>query len=330
MKAYLAHYLNDAQSLGLSPSTLTGRKHAIGRFIDWCEDRSLTSPTDITRPILERYRRHLYHHRSAHRPLGLAAQRNHLTAIRMFFKYLARQNHLPANPASELQLPKPPRPLPKAILTHQEVEAMLNHTQIHAEKGIRDRAILETLYASGVRRMELTNLQLYDVDIDQHSLRVRKGKGGKDRLIPIGQRACQWIDHYIQDIRPQLVIDVNDDTLFLTDYGEPFYGQRLTQLVRKYILAAGIDKPGACHLFRHTMATLMLENGADIRFIQAMLGHADISTTTIYTKVSIQALREVYERTHPARLGRPGQHDEPTEDEVLLTLAVEAELDPET
>ena len=118
--------------------------------------------------------------------------------------------------------------------------------------------------------------------------------------------------------------------MFLTDYGEPYIKQRLTQLVKKYLSAAGITKPGACHLFRHTMATLMLENGAGLRFIQAMLGHANISTTTIYTKVSIQALREVYERTHPARWGRSTrEEDEATEADLFLALAAEAETEVE-
>src|SRR5690606_31844275 len=130
---------------------------------------------------------------------------------------------------------------------------------------------------------------------------VREGKGKKDRLLPIGERACRWIDRYVSEVRPQLVVAGDDDqALFLDNKGTRFTPGQLSDKVRNYLVAAGIDKPGACHLFRHTMATLMLENGADLRFIQAMLGHADISTTTIYTQVSIRALKEVYARTHPA------------------------------
>jgi integrase/recombinase XerD len=133
---------------------------------------------------------------------------------------------------------------------------------------------------------------------------VRKGKGGKDRLIPIGERALRWTDRYVREVRPQLLVDGGDNTLFLTDHGQPFVNNRLSDLVKSYLERCDIDKPGACHLFRHTMATLMLENGADLRYIQVMLGHARLETTTIYTQVAIRKLKEVYERTHPARMER--------------------------
>jgi integrase/recombinase XerD len=133
---------------------------------------------------------------------------------------------------------------------------------------------------------------------------VRQGKGKKDRMIPIGERALAWIQKYRDSVRPSLALASDDGTLFLTQQGDAFTPNRLTQLVRDHIDAAHINKRGSCHLFRHTMATLMLENGADIRFIQAMLGHADLSTTQIYTQVSIVKLKEIHSMTHPARLKR--------------------------
>ncbi len=153
---------------------------------------------------------------------------------------------------------------------------------------------------TGIRRNELSHLKLYDVDTRNGTVMVREGKGKKDRMVPLGQRACSWVDRYTNDIRPGLVVEPDEGWLFLHEFGEPLHKNRLTDLVKKHIDAAGIDKPGACHIFRHTMATLMLDNGADIRHIQMILGHSQLSTTEIYTQVSIRKLKEVQARTHPA------------------------------
>jgi integrase/recombinase XerD len=169
--------------------------------------------------------------------------------------------------------------------------------------GLRDRAILETLYSTGMRRLELTHLKLYDVDLARGTVMIRQGKGRKDRLIPIGSRACAWIQKYLDEVRPQLVIRSDERALFVTDYGEPFERNRLSDLVKKYMRHAGIAH-GSCHALRHACATHMLENGADIRFIQALLGHAELSTTQIYTQVAIGKLKEIHAATHPARLER--------------------------
>lgn len=325
---YLERFLVWCLAMGLSSRTVDARRRTLRQFITWCAERSIDDPRAITLPVLERYRRYLFHYRSTHgKPLGLSAQRNRLSALRTFFRWLAKEHYIPFNPAADLEMPKVHKRLPRAVLSADEVERVMAHTYLYEEHGIRDRAILETLYATGIRRQELVNLTLYDVDIEQGTLMVRQGKGNKDRLLPIGERACAWIDKYVQEVRPQLLIDASEPTLFLTDYGEPFIKGRLTQLVKKkYLNAVGIDKPGACHLFRHTMATLMLENGADLRFIQAMLGHSDISTTTIYTQVSIKKLREVYLRTHPAKWR--GEAAAPADESALLAM-LEIEADDE-
>jgi integrase/recombinase XerD len=155
------------------------------------------------------------------------------------------------------------------------------------------------LYASAIRRMELVKLQVFDVDLDCGLVAVRNGKGRRDRVVPMGPRTARLIASYISHARPVLLEPFRTSTLFVTDFGEPFVKNRLGDLVRRYIKGAGITAPGACHLFRHACATHMLENGADIRFIQAMLGHADLSTTQIYTHVSTTKLTEVHAATHP-------------------------------
>jgi len=332
MLPYLACFLEWTAARGYSAQTVTSRERALRRFVAWCEERGLGSPQDITRPILERYRRHLYHYRKRNgEPLSFATQQQRLIPVKAFFRWLTKENFILYTPASELELPKVHRRLPKAILTADEVERILAQTLLHGELGLRDRAIIETLYSTGIRRAELINLSLYDVDLKNGTLMVREGKGKKDRMVPIGRRACQWMERYLEEVRPGLVVEPDDGTLFLHETGEPLKKNRLTDRVKKYIAAAGISKPGACHLFRHTMATLMLDNGADIRFIQAILGHADLSTTQIYTQVSIRKLEEIHALTHPADRPRQRQehHDihDSDEDALFTALAAEAETE---
>jgi integrase/recombinase XerD len=198
--------------------------------------------------------------------------------------------------------------LPKAVLTATEAEQILQQPDVHDPLGLRDRAIMETFYTTGMRRLELVNLKLWDLDLERATVTIRQGKGKKDRIIPLGDRTALWVLKYLEEARPKLVSEPDEHVLFLSNAGEPFSLDYLTEMVRGYVDAANIGKRGACHLFRHTMATLMLEGGADIRFIQAMLGHADLKTTQIYTHVAIRQLQEIHRATHPAKL--PGKnHD---------------------
>ena len=298
---YLARFLEWFAARGYSVSTTRLRSEALRRFIRWADDRGVQRPQDVTRPILERYRRHLYHYRKENgEPLSFATQQQRLIPLRAFFKWLARENHILSNPASELELPRVHRKIPTHILSAEDVEAVMAQTQVHGEMGVRDRAILETLYSTGIRRSELINLKLYDIDLKNGSLLVRQGKGQKDRYVPLGSRAIQWLKRYLEDLRPEIVIEPDEGHVFLHEFGEPFSKNRLSDMIKKHLRAAGVDKPGAAHLFRHAMATHMLTNGADIRFIQAILGHAQLSTTEIYTHVTIAKLKEVHALTHPA------------------------------
>jgi integrase/recombinase XerD len=303
---YLLHFLEWFASRGYSPRTLQIRSDGLRRFIRWAEERTIRTPQEVTRPVLERYRRFLYHYRKDNgEPLSFATQMQRLIPLRVFFKWLARENHILGNPASELELPRVHRRLPAHILSREQVEQVMAPTQRMDEHGnldpkaLRDRAILETLYSSGIRRTELIQLGLYDVDLKNGTLAVREGKGRKDRYVPLGSRAIHWIRRYLEEVRPELVLEPDPGVLFLHEFGEPFSKNRLTDLVKKYLRAAGIER-GACHLFRHAMATQMLENGADIRFIQAILGHAQLTTTEIYTHVTIVKLKEIHALTHPA------------------------------
>jgi integrase/recombinase XerD len=289
---------------GYSLDTVRARRIAIRRFITWCDDLGIDDPREITRPMLERYQRHLFYYRKADgMPLTLGSQLGCLAPLKTWFKWLAREHHILANPASEIELPRQPKRLPRTILSAAEVESILAEADPSSAQGLRDRAMLETLYSTGLRRMELPGLAIYDVDLNRRIVWVREGKGRRDRVIPIGERAAAWVNRYLSEARPQL-IGVDTEALFVTDFGEPVSPEYLAAKVKRYMEFAGIMKPGSAHLFRHACATHMLEGGADIRFIQAMLGHADLSTTEIYTHVSIDKLQEIHAATHPARAER--------------------------
>jgi len=344
LAAFVVRYLEWLAVHNYSASTIENREVYLGYFVIWCTERGLTTPKEITKPILERYQRSLYHWRKKNgQPLTFRAQHARLIPIRGFFRWLTRQNHLLYNPASELELPRLEHRLPKHVLSLSEVEQVIRQADIDEPMGLRDRAILETLYSTGMRRSELIGLALFDLDHERGTVMIRLGKGKKDRMIPIGERALTWIDRYEREVRPALVVGRDPavlSTLFLTHLGEPFTPNRLTQLVRGYVQAADLGKSGSCHLFRHTMATLMLENGADIRYIQAMLGHAELSTTQIYTQVSIRKLKEIHTATHPGKIRDKGLPRErhpaneppthgpampaPTAEDVLALLAAEA------
>lgn len=284
-----------------SPNTVEMNLWALRTFLAWAQERDLDHPSQITKPILESYQRWLYRYRKADgQPLGVTTQRTRLGSVQRFFAWLCKENLLHANPAADLDLPrKPHRPLPKA-LSLEEVQSLLAMPDITDPLGVRDRAMLEVLYATGIRRTELVRLDLADIDLVGLTLRVRKGKGGKDRVVPLGVRAAQWIKTYLELTRPRLETSLQEQALFLSGYGGRLTSPHVGNWVARTIKAAGIGRLGSCHLLRHSCATHMLENGADIRFIQQLLGHARLDTTAIYTEVGIKALREVHARTHPS------------------------------
>lgn len=286
---------------GLSEATISNRLTMLCFLSEWLADRGVTRPAEVTKPMLDRYQRWLYHYRKADGdPLTFRSQHVRLVAVRAFFKWATKQNRILYNPASELELPRLERRLPKHVLSISEAEQVMSTPNISTPGGLRDRAILEVFYSTGMRRMELARLQMFDVDFDRHTIHIRQGKGRKDRIVPIGERALIWLQAYLDDTRPRWAPEPDTDNwIFLTTDGTHFSPSRLTQMVRNHVKASGVNKTGACHLFRHTMATLMLEGGADIRHIQAMLGHVRLETTEIYTQVSIRHLLAIHQACHP-------------------------------
>lgn len=336
LEVMMRDYLQALLIQNYSEQTVGNREFLLRQFIQWCQERGIADPVEVTRPVLERYQRYLFLYRKKNgEPMSFRSQHSRLVPLRMWFRWMTRRNHLLHNPASELELPKLGQPLPKNILSAQEVEQILQLCDVADSIGLRDRAIIEVLYSTGIRRGEIVALKLYDLSLDRGVLLVRQGKGKKDRYVPIGERAIAWLEKYIREARPQLAAEPDDMTVFLTAQGEPFCLDHMTSNVKARIDAAKLGKTGACHLFRHTMATLMHENGADIRFIQEILGHVKLETTQIYTHVSIRTLQQVHASTHPAALlghspaaARPVP--DPAAEELFSVLAAEAEDDDET
>lgn len=296
-----ADYLAHLASRGFAPPTVKNRRLSLLGFIRWCRGLGIHRPREVTPAVLEGYRAWLRLRRKTNgTPLAPITQRERLFAVHDYMGWLCSRGALSQNPAEGLELPRPGHPLPLAPLSDAQIERVLALPETATPLGLRDRAILETLYSTGIRRRELTRLSTIDLDPRRRILFVRQGKGRRDRVVPLGDRALGWVVRYLGEVRPTMVVTPQEEALFLPAHGEgtisPAY---LSRLVTGYLRRAGIRR-GGCHRFRHACATLMLENGADIRFIQQLLGHASLATTQIYTHVSIRQLQRVHDLTHPA------------------------------
>lgn len=299
----LQDYLKHLSLRNCSPETIRTRSIHLNAFANWSKGRGVSSAGQLSADLLAQYQFQLVSRRTVQgSPLCISTQHSYLLSIRSWMRWLAKQGVVAEDLAGKIALPNAGYRLPRN-LTADDMERVLRCCSLHTRSGFRDRTILETFYSTGIRRMELANLKIHDLDWHRELVTVRMGKGRKDRVIPIGERALAWIDRYLWEVRPRFKNCLDDGTLFITRTGKSFTPNHLSWLSRRMIHQAFPDVEGACHLFRHSMATLMLEGGADIRFIQQMLGHSKLTSTQIYAHVSVQALKEVHSKTHPgARL----------------------------
>jgi integrase/recombinase XerD len=314
LEAGMVAWLEALQMRRYAAQTVLDRGFSVRVFIAWAAERDLVKTAEITRPILEAYQRWMWRFEAAPtqpggapRRLSWQAQASRLASLKQWFKWLTRQNLILHNPASELELPRPEKRLPKAVLAASEVARLFAVPDIADPLGLRDRAMLEVFYSTGLRRTELARLADDDVQPERGTLTVRQGKGSKDRVVPLGARAAAWVERYRREVRPRLCTDPRVRELFLSAYGEGFNPDVISRMVTGWLKSAGLAAKGSCHLLRHSCATHMLEGGADIRFVQQLLGHANLETTAIYTHVAIKQLLEVHARCHPgARLETSG------------------------
>jgi integrase/recombinase XerD len=301
LAAHAASFLANLAARAYSQGSIDAHRWALKGFVEWADAHNHGTPAEFTRATLETYQLHLHHYRSPRtkEPLVVNTQLARLGCVRRFFAWLCRSGVIPANPAADLDLPrKQTQRLPKS-LNPEEITRLLALPNTADPFGLRDRAMLELFYATGIRRTEMANLDHGDYDPATRTLLVRKGKNGKSRLLPVGERAALWLDRFLAESRPLFDHLPGETALFLSGYGNRFSPAYLGNWVKKLLKHSGIDKPGSCHLWRHSCATDMHRGGADIRYVQEMLGHERIETTQIYTHVHIDALREVHARCHP-------------------------------
>ncbi|HEX7965318.1 MAG TPA: tyrosine-type recombinase/integrase [Gammaproteobacteria bacterium] len=295
-------HIEDCMARGQSTRTAEGKRYVLSGFIAWCLTQEITLVQQVTIQVLEAYRKYLFQYRQPNnkKPLDIATQRNRLTDVVMYFRRLRKTGYIRKDPGHEFEMPYVPRRPPQAYLSVEEIEAICRLPLLYGIKGCRDRTIIEVHFATGIRRAEVANLDISDIDFKEEIVIVRQGKGRRDRRVPIAKRALAWVKFYVKHIRPRFARVDSGNALFLTDRGKRFEPRKLGERTSRYVKLAGINKRGGSTLFRHSTATLMLDNGADIRHVQEMMGHADIKNTQIYTHVAIGKLKEVYKRTHPA------------------------------
>ena len=296
-------WLESLRVRNYAEGTLLGLYRSMTFFMRWAAERDVTRASEVTRLVLEAYQRWLWRYerpsgRKKGKPLSWNTQYKHLGCLKEWFRWLTRQNVILHNPASELEMPRMEKRLPAEALRHAEIERLFAVPDTSDPLGVRDRAILELFYATGLRRSELCRLELSDVNAERGTVMVHRGKGKKDRVVPLGARAAAWVQRYLREVRPRLLLDNREQALFITGYGEAFNPDVISRMVSGWMRQIG--REASCHLLRHTCATHMLEGGADIRYIQQLLGHENLETTAIYAEVTIQQLIEVHTRCHPA------------------------------
>jgi len=275
---------------GLARNTLDSYRRDLAQFAAWLEPQGAQLLT-VERADLERYlarKSPLYKPRSISRLIA---------SLRRFYRHFLREGRIRGDPTLQLDSPKLPRSLPKS-LTEEDVEMLLGAPDATRPLGTRDRTMLETLYATGLRVSELVNLKVSEVSLQEGVVRV-VGKGSKTRLVPLGEEALDWIARYLREGRPEMLDGQLSDSLFVTQRGGAMTRQSFWYLIKRYARLAGITKPISPHTLRHAFATHLLNHGADLRVVQMLLGHADISTTQIYTHVARERLKQLHARHHP-------------------------------
>lgn len=304
-------YLKALEARGYSPRTLDSYGPHLETFRAWGETRQLTSCQDLGVEVLRSYQGEIAGRvSSSRRPLSLHTQAGLLSVVKGFCRFLAERGIVLVDHGKGLELPRirrhgPPYGLP----TPAEIARILQVPDIRTLLGVRDRAVLEVLYSTGIRNAELRVLRTFDVDLTEGTLGVFQGKGRKDRVVPLGRQARRWVEEYLTRVRPVWVGRTSTSTLFLSNEGNPLDFSNLNKMVRKAARAARVTKRVTVHTFRHACATHMLQNGADIRYIQKLLGHRSLLSTAVYTHLEIRDLKRVHRRCHP-RAKRPGRVEE--------------------
>lgn len=290
-------YLRHLKALGQSAGTVSHKASYLRALFLFLTRHRIKSLQAVTPGVVESYHAHLLQtkNRATHKPVTRRHVYDVLLVVKQFFAHLYFRRTILLNPTGQLFWRSPPRSLPKPIPVEEVLRRILEKPPIHTRRGLRDRAMLELLYSTGIRRQELVNLTLYDIDFKGGTLKVNKGKGGKDRVVPLGKEARAWVAKYIEKARRPAMYET---ALFLGYHGRSIAAPRVGSILEPYLRG---ERPLglSCHLFRHACATHMMKGGARLRFIQELLGHAHLQTTQIYTHLSPTELKEAHRKHHP-------------------------------
>jgi integrase/recombinase XerD len=311
LAAVLVGFLDELRSRHSSPSYVGQAEQVLSAFLSHLNAKGIDDVRAVKGEDVAAWLRELRGRTTRQgAPLSLRSQHDYLAVVRVFFAALVKRGRLFADPVGELCVKKP-RGLPRAVLSEAEARRLVQAPLASARLGARDRAILETLYATGIRASECAGLELSDLDLGAEELLVRDGKGRKDRLVPLVGRARKAIARYLQDSRRELLKDPRETTLFLSRSGRRLGVPGLRQIVRTAAGAARIGQAVTTHALRHTCATELVRGGADIRHVQELLGHRSVETTAVYTRVAVEDLRRVMARCHPRGRRNAGRSDLP-------------------
>lgn len=294
----LFNFKEHLQARGRSPGTVKLYTDQARKFLQTVTVDDIKA---VTKSHIEAYIEGLYDHKTDQgKPYTIGTICTKVRAIIRLFEYLESANVVFINSAESIREPQKPKTLPKSVLSKKEIDKILDQPNLGLMTGIRDRAILEVFYSTGIRLEELCALSVFDVDLQGGMLRVNKGKGGKDRVVPLGRHAVKCLREYITKARPRLTTR-NRKTrgIFVNRYGAPITGQVVAIMIRTHVRSAKLGKRVTAHTFRHTFATALVKNGADITAVQKMLGHADLRTTQQYIRALGLSIKAVHQKTHP-------------------------------
>jgi len=293
-------YIQSVQVKNFSERTIEGQRWRLGKFFLFLHRQGVDRFEQISKPLILDYQTEQYHCLSQRgRPKSVGHQNGMLAVAKGFTAFLKERDYIISDPGRDVKYAKAPKSLPRSILTKSEARRVVNAPDTKTALGYRDKTILEVLYTTGIRRSEANNLTLNDVDYHDGFLRIIAGKGGKDRTVLLGRIACRYLENYIKSVRQELIKDPYNNHLFLSINGNRLSKNVVWELVKKYAKQAKIKKTVSPHTFRHTCATAMLRNKAGIRAVQELLGHESLDTTQVYTRVTINDLKEVHSRCHP-------------------------------
>ena len=294
----LVKFVEHMKIIGFSERTIPDYTHNVKLFLDYLKELKIENIAEADRRVVQDYQARVYLQTFRGRPLTPATQRARLSCVRTFFQYLLKAGIALYDPTAKIDLPKCPDQLPRVILNQKEIGALLAKPDLETPLGLRDRAILEVFYSTGIRVSELCNLTMNDLDLSNKELRINRGKNAKDRMVPLGEMACDFVEMYLHEARPKLT-DSGQSVLFVTKNGKKFNYTNLSYRISLYGKKTGLPKGVSPHVLRHTCATHLLKGKADIRQIQKLLGHESIATTQRYTRVEITDLKQVLKRCHP-------------------------------